>query len=268
MITQMAPRAGALARSPYASVEVTVPARLHLGFLDLDGGLGRRFGSLGITLDGPYTRLRLGPSAAPAGAGPSAGRGLDFVARLARDLGLNARVRLVVDEAIPEHVGLGSGTQMALAAGVGFARLNDLALDAREVAWRLGRGARSGIGIGAFAEGGVLVDGGPGPDGAPPPVLCRLPFPEAWRLLLVFDRRFRGKHGADEGDAFSRLPPFPAERAGRLCRLMLMAALPALAERRLDFFAAAVAELQRWPGWRPRAWSASGKARGDPPASA
>jgi hypothetical protein len=26
------------------------PARLHMGFLDLDGGLGRRFGSLGFTL--------------------------------------------------------------------------------------------------------------------------------------------------------------------------------------------------------------------------
>ncbi len=24
------------------------PARLHLGFLDLNGGLGRRFGSLGL----------------------------------------------------------------------------------------------------------------------------------------------------------------------------------------------------------------------------
>jgi beta-RFAP synthase len=248
MITRIGPRAGPTARSSYSSVGVTVPARLHLGFLDLDGGLGRRFGSLGITLDGPRTRLRLGWSAVPTGDGPSARRGLDQVARLARGLGLSDRVHLVVEEAIPEHVGLGSGTQLALAAGIAFARLSGLALDAREVARRLGRGARSGVGVGAFEQGGVILDGGRGGDGAPPPVLCRLPFPDGWRLLLVFDRRRRGKHGADEADAFRRLPPFPAELAGRLCRLMLMAALPALAERRLDGFAAAVAELQRITG--------------------
>src|SRR6185369_13930596 len=38
-------------------VTVTAPARLHLGFLDLEGGLGRRFGSLGLTLEGVVTRV-------------------------------------------------------------------------------------------------------------------------------------------------------------------------------------------------------------------
>jgi predicted sugar kinase len=41
-----------------STVSVTVPARLHLGFLDLDGGLGRRFGSLGMALDGPSRGVR------------------------------------------------------------------------------------------------------------------------------------------------------------------------------------------------------------------
>ena len=40
-------------------VTVAVGARLHLGFLDLNGGLGRRFGSLGLALDGPETVLEL-----------------------------------------------------------------------------------------------------------------------------------------------------------------------------------------------------------------
>ena len=45
--------------SPPASVTVTVPARLHLGFLDLNGGLGRRFGSMGLAISGPRTRLTI-----------------------------------------------------------------------------------------------------------------------------------------------------------------------------------------------------------------
>ena len=44
-------------------VDVSAPARLHLGFLDLGGGLGRRFGSLGVAIDGCDT---LGPSAGGA----------------------------------------------------------------------------------------------------------------------------------------------------------------------------------------------------------
>ena len=49
-------------------------------------------------------------------------------------------------------------------------------------------------------------------------------------------------------EAFQRLPDFPAESAAHLCRLAVMAALPALAEGDIDGFGAAVAELQRTIG--------------------
>ncbi|TXM89098.1 GHMP kinase, partial [Methylobacterium sp. WL122] len=39
------------------SVRVHAPARLHFGFLDLHGGLGRRFGSIGLAIDAPAVRL-------------------------------------------------------------------------------------------------------------------------------------------------------------------------------------------------------------------
>jgi len=45
-----------------SSVVVTAPARLHLGFLDMHGGLGRRFGSLGLTIEGFATRVRVEPA--------------------------------------------------------------------------------------------------------------------------------------------------------------------------------------------------------------
>src|ERR1700680_1975654 len=46
-----------------ASVTVTAAARLHLGFLDLNGGLGRRFGSIGLAIDAPRTRLTISSAA-------------------------------------------------------------------------------------------------------------------------------------------------------------------------------------------------------------
>ncbi|NIQ97303.1 MAG: GHMP kinase, partial [Desulfuromonadales bacterium] len=72
---------------------------------------------------------------------------------------------MTVEEAIPEHVGLGSGTQLGLAVAAAMTRLHGLELDSSELLRRLDRGLRSGIGIGAFRMGGVLLDGGIGPDG-------------------------------------------------------------------------------------------------------
>jgi predicted sugar kinase len=60
MIVGPALAGNANADATVARVTVTVPARLHLGFVDLNGELGRRFGSLGIAIDTPRTRLSLG----------------------------------------------------------------------------------------------------------------------------------------------------------------------------------------------------------------
>src|SRR5262245_21695328 len=45
-----------------ASVRVRAPARLHLGFLDMEGGLGRSFGSLGVTIEDVWTELLVTPT--------------------------------------------------------------------------------------------------------------------------------------------------------------------------------------------------------------
>lgn len=225
-------------------VTVTVPARLHVGFLDLEGGLGRRFGSLGIALAEPVTRVRLerGP---PGVSGPDAERAGVHLERMRAHLGLGPRLHLAVEAAIPGHVGLGSGTQLALAVGVAASRLAGAPADARELAALLDRGARSGLGIASIEGGGVVLDGGRRPNGGPPPVIARLPLPEAWRVLLVLDGGRHGLHGLAEAAAIAALPSFPAARAAHLCRLMVMQALPALAEADLDGFGTAVAELQR-----------------------
>ena len=228
-----------------ARVTVTVPARLHLGFVDLHGGLGRRFGSLGIAIDTPCVRLSLGATERLRATGPDAARAQRYLETLIEHYGLDPRLQLRVDESIPAHIGLGSGTQLALATGAAAARLFGLELKARAIAGLLDRGARSSIGIATFEEGGVVLDGGRGDGDEAPPVLSRLPFPEEWRILLIFDHARQGLHGPEETAAFRRLPPFPAEQAAHLCRLVLMAALPGLAEGNLDRFGAAVAELQR-----------------------
>lgn len=228
------------------SVTVFAPARLHLGFFDLDGALGRRFGSLGITLDDIGTEVSLALADDLRAEGPDAARALDAYARMAQVLNLPPTVHLSVDRSVPPHTGLGSGTQMALAVGAAAAELAGITLSARQTARLLGRGRRSGIGVAAFATGGVLVDGGCRPDGDIAPVISRLEFPERWRIVLIMDRARQGVHGAAEEKAFIEPPPFRA--AADLCRIVLMQALPGLAEGDCDAFGRGVGALQRAMG--------------------
>lgn len=227
------------------SVSVTVPARLHFGFLDLNGGLGRRFGSIGLAISDLRTRITVSPACDIAVSGPDSERARRYVERLCNAIGITGGIHLHVDEAAPAHAGLGSGTQLALAIAAAVRRLHGLPLDIRGDAVRLGRGGRSGIGIGLFDTGGVVVDAGRGAATDVAPVISRMPFPENWRIILVLDHGRTGVHGDDESAAFARLPPFPAADAANICRVVLMQALPALAERDLRCFAAAINEVQR-----------------------
>lgn len=248
-----APYDGAALRSA-TRVSVAAPARLHLGFLDLAGDLGRRFGSLGLALEEIGTNVGVARAERFAATGPEAERVERHVRSMARHFGISERVAVTVSRAIPAHQGLGSGTALALAVGAAMARLAGLAVDPRTIARALGRGGRSGIGIAAFAEGGVLLDGGQAEGGQAgggkgvPPILARFDFPAAWRVILVGDSGFDGKHGAEEVAAFRRLPPYPRERAAESCRRVLMQALPALAEGDVRGFGAAVTALQQAVG--------------------
>lgn len=230
------------------SVDIRAHARLHMGFIDLNGGLGRRFGSIGLSLEQPVTSLRMERAASCTVSGPSAQRALTLLERLIKHLEFEAGVRIRLDSAIDEHAGFGSGTQLSLAVGVGLGRLFGLPLRAADVARLLDRGARSGVGLGSFERGGFIVDGGHRGTGNTPPVVSRLAFPARWRIVLVLDRRRRGVHGDHERRAFGELPVFPADSAGHLCRLVLMQMLPALAEADITPFSRAISEIQRCVG--------------------
>ncbi len=232
----------------FDSVTVTAPARLHLGFLDMNGGLGRRFGSLGLAIDRPATRLTLRRAAILAVKGPEAERASHHLAVLKRRFGLTGSYHLTIHESIPAHAGLGSGTQLALAVANALRRLEALPPDDSKDALLLRRGARSGIGLGLFHYGGFVVDGGRGARTATPPVVARMDFPPEWRVIVVLDPRSEGMHGRDEQAAFARLPDFEAASAAEICRLVLIKALPALAEDDIDSFGDAIARLQEIAG--------------------
>jgi beta-RFAP synthase len=175
-------------------------------------------------------------------------RALAHLGALQRLSGCGESVHVRLINALPAHAGFGSGTQLALAIGRGFARWHGLDVDTPTLAHWLGRGLRSGIGIHGFDQGGLLVDGGPGADGRPAPLLARVALPPAWRIVVVQDSRERGLAGGDEKAAIAALAPMARVQAAEICHEVLMRVLAGAAGDDFEAFAAGVTQVQRLLG--------------------
>ena len=230
------------------NVTVRAPARLHLGFVDLGGALGRKFISAGVAIDGFGTEICVQSSEKFESSGPNSERALGYARTLYEKWNLDGGCKIDVLSSIPQHSGLGSGTQLALCVGAAIAKISDIHADTMELADMLGRGARSGIGVAAFVQGGLIVDGGRGKNTSVPPTVARHPFPETWRVLLVLDQSDSGLHGVSESDAFSTLPRFSDQCAGFLSRQVLARLLPGVIEGDINEFGLGVREIQQRVG--------------------
>lgn len=231
-----------------AALSVTAPARLHLGFLDLNGVLGRTYGSIGLAINQPATRVTMRKAARDCARGPESERALAVIARLRDALGLAGAYDVTIESAIPAHAGLGSGTQLALAVATAALRLGGISRPLDLIGTLTQRGQRSAIGLAAFDHGGFIVDGGKGHSDAPPPVLIQTPLPDQWRIILILDPNAAGVHGDRETRAFAALPPMQRETAAHLCHLVLMQAVPALMEQDIATFGRAITEIQALVG--------------------
>jgi beta-ribofuranosylaminobenzene 5'-phosphate synthase len=230
------------------SVRVEAPARLHMGMLDAAGGGDRRFGGLGVALSRPAAVVEASPSDDVTAEGPDAERALAVARRCREALGLSGGARIRVLEAIPAHVGLGSGTKLALAVTAALAALAGQTPEPGAIAGAAGRGARSAVGLWTFVLGGLVLEGGvrPGVE-RPAPLLARHAMPDEWRCVRVTPHAEPGLSGRAEEEAFGRLRP-ESDRAALIAQLVLTSLLPGLAERDLAEFGAALTRVQRLVG--------------------
>lgn len=238
----------------HQTICVQAPARLHLGFLDLNGGLGRHFGSIGLAVDSHFTRLSLSQATeclqSDIPVSDSTHNKItklinQFYLSLGKHIPSELRQSFVnIHSLIPEHAGLGSGTQLALVIGRLLSTYHQLEIPTSNIAQALDRGKRSGIGISTFDAGGFVVDAGLGAESLTPVRLFQQAFPSQWRLVMLMDKTHQGIHGQTEVQAFQNLPQFPARHSERICHLTLMQLLPALIEQNIDLFGTAVSEIQ------------------------
>ncbi len=240
-----------MVKPEFTKVTVRASARLHLGFLDLHGGLGRIYGSLGVSLQEPVCVVEV--NSKESGllvSGEQKERVTPIVNQFVKHFGISQGLQVTVWESIPEHVGLGSGTQLGLALGTGISKLIGANVSTRELASILLRGVVSGIGTATFASGGFVVDGGKvtkelqsHPDMVPP-MIIRQEIPSDWNFVVALPGVSKGLSGVRESKAFQNLPAAKPDSAQIASRLLVMKLLPAIIDDDIDQFGDALTNIQ------------------------
>jgi beta-RFAP synthase len=231
------------------AVFVEASGRLHFGVLDLRGACGRWFGGIGASVARPTLLVSAARADTLVAQGEDADRAREFAHLFLAHHSLRGGARIHVHRALPAHVGLGSGTQLALAVARVLAELYGLASDARSLARAVGRGRRSAIGTWTFDDGGLVVEGGRRADSDEcGPLIARVPIPSTWRCVVAIPEGPPGISGAGEAEAFARLPPPPERDVERVAHIVLMSLLPSLADADLGGFGRALSEVQEITG--------------------
>jgi beta-ribofuranosylaminobenzene 5'-phosphate synthase len=238
-------------------IEVHSNARLHLGLLDNNGDLGRLYGSIGLAVDRPKLVLRARNARTLMADGDDRERVLLYARRFIKEFGFPGGAYLSLEKSIPAHVGLGSGTQVALAVGAALAALFNRRVGTEEIALAAGRGAHSGIGISTFQYGGFVLDGGRRTvsgasrnrikDGVPP-LLFKQSVPRNWHFVVAIPNTDAGLSGRKEIQAFSKLPRAPVALVEKISRVLLIQMMPALVEKDIAAFGQAMTRIQLMVG--------------------
>lgn len=248
---------------------IETPSRLHITLIDLNGTIGRIDGGVGLTIEEPKLILEA----------RSQDEGLDILFKESQSLSeelmkdyrdkientfrkitdflkVDSGFKFEVKKAYPAHSGLGSGTQLSLAAAKLILNLNDYNMNASQIAKIVGRGGTSGIGVRAFDHGGFIVDGGhkidEKPDflpssaskALPAPLIARYNFPQDWNVILAIPNVPAGASGQKEVNIFQDCCPVELGEVQKLSHLILMKMMPSVVEKDLDSFGSAVNEIQ------------------------
>ena len=249
---------------------ISTPSRLHFTLIDMNGELGRVDGSLGLSIQYPGISFEFGPhdrTVVRGGVSAEQELVLEEITESSKILQVDPYIEAVIHQVIPPHQGLGSGTQTRLAVLCALNHRFALGYPLSELAAISRRGGTSGIGINAFRNGGLLLDGGHcvsaqkksfapsrfATKAGPPPLLMRTDFPGSWGIVLFIPSRHQGLSGRAELDFMLANTPIPLDEVQATSHIILMRLLPALRELDLGTFGACVNAIQD-VGWKRRHW--------------
>ena len=222
------------------------PAHLHAGNIDLNGGLGRLYGTVGFTIDYPRLVVDLEESTRVEANDPYA---YSFAETIASRLGVGG-FRVVVKEGFPPLVGLGYTTTLGLSIGVGVSRLYGLEYSIEDIALAIKRGLLTALGLYACKYGGFIVEGGFRKElfeKTVPPLIFRGAIPSNWVFVVAIPNTPRARVSEIRAgeDRILRGVFMSSEEASYLSRVLVVKMLPCFVEGDLKCFGEALTEFNR-----------------------
>ena len=187
----------------------------------------------------PGIRVCLRPAPAFSVTGKHAKRALNFARRYLAAIGVDVepKCNIEVADAPEDHIGLGTGTQLALSVATGlsvFLGQGEPPVEMMAVASQ--RGLRSSVGSHGFSLGGLLLDEGKMGDQRLAKIGDRVVLPEDWRWVLIRPRSGIGLSGASEQRAFHELPPVPVSKTDALLEEVQERLFPAARAADVELF--------------------------------
>ena len=235
---------------------IQTPSRIHVSLIDLNASIGRIDGGLGLTLQDPTIVIKADKSNKIETEGPHSEKAKDAAEKVLKHLKIDNGIKISIEKAYPQHIGLGSGTQLSLAVGKAVCELYNQKLSINEIAKTVERGGTSGIGTAAFEKGGFILDAGHStrekkdflPSSAssakPAPILARYDFPD-WKIVLVVPKIRKQVHGKKEINIFQRFCPIDIGEVQKLTHLIMMKTLPAILEKDIQSFGQSINDIQK-----------------------
>lgn len=225
------------------SLILNSPARLHLGFLDLNKNKRRNFGSLGLAVTKFENIVRVKESDKLRVIGKNFEKVLKIVNLLNKKYTFKP-CEIEIIKTIPEHCGLGSGTQLALSIGKVLSIISKKKAPTNDIASITNRGKRSGIGIQSFKTGGFIVDGGKINEFYTPPTIFKSKWPVNWKIILIFDDSFKGLYGKKEKEEFENILDISNKVTNENCYNLVMKIMPGLIEKNFKLFCSGINTIQ------------------------
>jgi beta-ribofuranosylaminobenzene 5'-phosphate synthase len=236
--------------------------RIHVSLADMGFASLRAFGGVGFSIEQPLTVFQFeyysGIEIDGLEVLDEEGRAdlAQVIERMTNDRA-ELHFRAVLKAAPPQHVGFGSKTALALALIAGVNAFGSIGWSAEQMQKLSGRGAASGVGIHSFFSGGVIWDVGHRADAARqllpsgsttvtgiPPLGAHIPFPSAWRVLLLLPVE-RPMTGEEEMKFFVENAPVPRIEALSTMAALYHGVLPAILLADYNALASALAEVHR-----------------------
>lgn len=223
-----------------SAINISTGSRLHFGLLCGDEQTGWKFGGIGMMIDSPGWKISLvagdGPTTEISADTPAKRRISDVLKKLSESVPQPTQMVIRVDEQIPFHQGLGSGTQLAIAVATAVLMLNGNGRPSSSLplSESICRATRSAIGTIGFDQGGFLVDHGKPPEDGVRKI-DRLRFPDQWRVVVIGRRSVEGLSGVAEEDVFRCQRPMTDQQVSTQAKLLTDELIPAL--RQAEFAA-------------------------------